>query len=245
MPWSQVLRQVKRSDGFAVERGKTDAVEPVKHALDLMVSSLDESDSGRPFFEEFETGGSGRDALGGEPETDREAGGGILGNGPVGVDEIDLFNHLGGVGKGGRPSAVVAEQDESGGAAVEPPGEMEGGFVGMIDEIEDRAMDRVRGGAEDACGFVQHYMEAWYGGLDRFPVANDPDEPVDRASRVTRGLAVDRHKTSENRITRALLADLQAFADELSQGHGRRWPFLPGPARRNSRGKIIPGSSKR
>ncbi len=156
-PRGEVVGEAPRADPVAVQGDEADAVDPVEHALDLVIAPSERVTRARRSERSSSRAGlspGSRSRKRIPPRTVPPP----RGNRAVGLDEIGFFNVVSGKGQGPGPAAVIAEEDQSRRSPVETAGEMEGGFVRMIDQVEHGAVDRIRGGRKNPGGLVQHEM---------------------------------------------------------------------------------------
>ena len=90
----------------------------------------------------------------------------------VGVDEVGFGNLVLRAGEGFGKGAVVGENYQACSRSVETTGEVEFVRPGFVDQVDDGFVFPVRGGGEDACGFVEEddsagvCLEGFSGGRD-------------------------------------------------------------------------------
>jgi hypothetical protein len=92
---------------------------------------------------------------------------------------------------------------------------MQGGFVRMIDQVEDGAVHRIRGGAEDAGRLVEHQVETPGSGLHDRAIADNLFKTRNRAPMIGRDRSSDRDPSLEEEGPGSAGADAEAFSDEV------------------------------
>ncbi|MCY1437716.1 hypothetical protein D9M71_538900 [compost metagenome] len=88
-------------------------------------------------------------------------------------------------------------------------------------QVEHGAVLRITGGADDACGLVQHQVARRAAWLQHPLVQLDAVEVVDLAAAVAHHLAVDAHPAGEQQVTDVLAVEFGMLAEEAVQAHGR------------------------
>ena len=136
------------------------AAHAVKHAADLAVTTFVKRYPSRRGGEDLEFGRQRGDVLGFEIKTRPELIGSIGRDGVGGGDVVDFSNFMVRMHQGLGPASVIGEQDKPGRVDIKTAHEMQGGFVGIVDEVDDGAVAFVPGRTDDSHGFVQHDAQA-------------------------------------------------------------------------------------
>lgn len=194
-------------------------VDPVEHPLDLVVAALVEGDAGQARAEDFELSRAGDEILGRKVKTGRKLLDGRLGNRAIGLDQVDFGNFAVGIHEAIGPAAVVSQEDEPGRAAIEATGEMQGGFVRVIDQVEHGGVLGVDRRADDSRRLVEHNVEALNRCLESFGADFDGAEAIDLGQQLLGHDPVDADFPGNDLAPGAALAEAKFFRDEVIEPH--------------------------
>ncbi len=86
-----------------MQRGQSNAVEAVEHALDLVPATLFQTDASPGWGQDLERRWAGRDVFAGEVESVVKLLNRFLGNGTIGFDEVNLVDLLIGLSESFSP----------------------------------------------------------------------------------------------------------------------------------------------
>src|SRR5690606_16508231 len=125
-----------------------------------------------------------------EQHASGKAFGRVLRDGVGGLHPVDLAALTAGGGDRVVPGAVVGDQYQAGGVDVEAAGDLQALLVGFVQQVEDRGVLAVLGGADVAGGLVEHEV-AGAGGDNGHGVEGDPLPGMDVLAGIAGGDAVD------------------------------------------------------
>ena len=133
-------------------------------------------------------------------------------------DEVGLGDVGPGLGEGSGEGAVIREDDEAGGGAVEAASEVEIGCPGLVDEIDDGAVLEISGGAYDPGGLVEENV-ARRAGLQRATFEGDRFEGTNIAGALPLGGAVYTDISGGEMGADGASPELGEVTDEAIQSH--------------------------
>ncbi|MNY42297.1 hypothetical protein D3C86_1771710 [compost metagenome] len=93
--------------------------------------------------------------------------------------------------------------------------------LALRQQVEHGTVLRITGGADYACGLVQHQVARRAAWLQHPLVQLDAVEVVDLAAAIGNRLAVDPHPTGEQQVADILAVEFGVLAEEAVQAHGR------------------------
>ena len=194
-------------------------VHAMKHPLHLVVASPSYCEAAAVGVEDFEFGREGGDVLGVKIETVGEG----LDRGLI--DRIDRLDEVGFrtleslLSDALGPAAIVGEQGEAGGGAVEATGDVKGVLVGVVDQIDDGLVLGIGGGTDDSGGFVEHEVERADSGLDHVGVEQDLREAIHFMGGIRDRLMVDGDSSRRDGSQGARSTQRPMFGDEPDEFH--------------------------
>lgn len=203
-----------------------------KHAFDLVVAAFVKRHASTSFTEDHEFGGQGGDVFSSKVEATLEGGDGIAGDGRVSFNDIGLW-HLGlSIHELLRPATIISEQQQTRGPAVEPPGDVQRVFVGIVDEVDHGLMLGIGRGADDSAGLVQHQVERPLGLLHDLGLQFHLGKAVHLVLIAQIDLAIHPHTSGGDEPMRLAPPERAVFGDEAVEFHFvilhrvRRWVKL-------------------
>ena len=179
------------ADGAAVQGGDGAALAG-EHAPHLMIAPFVDAQQRLVRRDDFQLRRSRREVFVGEIDALFEHGRRLGGNRIAGGDAVGFGNLLIGFGHQFRPTAVVGQEQEAGARPVQAAREMERAAFGMVDQLDDRGVLGIGGGAEPARRLVKHQIDRVML-LEDLTVQLDPAEPVDPPQSARFGKSIHRH----------------------------------------------------
>jgi hypothetical protein len=203
-----------------------------KHAFDLVMATFVKCHLSTTLAEQHEFRRQCGDVFGSEVKATLEGGDGIAGDGRISFNDIGLW-HLGlSVHELLGPAAIIREQKQTRGPAVEPTGDVQRELVGIVDQIDHRLMLGIHGGAHDSAWLVQHQVERSLSLLHEFSIQLHARETIHFMLICRADQAIHMHPPGGDEPMRLAPPERAVFGDEAIQFHPatlhrvRRWVKL-------------------
>ena len=208
------------------------AAHTAKHAFDLVMAAFMQGHAGTTFTEDNEFGGQRGDVFSSEVKTTLEGGDGIARDRRIGFDDVGLRHFGSCIHELLGPAAIIREQKQTRGPAVEPSGDVQRVPVGIVDEVDHRLMLGIDGGADDSAWLVHHQVERSLGLLHDLGLQLHLGEAVHLVLIAQDDLAIHSHTSCGDEPMRLAPPERAVFGDEAVEFHAailhrvRRWVKL-------------------
>ena len=214
----QLAVEQQWANAFAVQAHDL-VIEEAKHAFDLMVAPLDDTQARTVRAKQLQRGGQGGQVFKGEIDAFAEFADIGLGDFLLGLDVIHL-GHLGlRLGYVARPMPVISDQQQPAGIEIQSAGDVQVVLVGLIKQVEHRWVLYILGSAHATGWLVQHEVTCRLACLQDVSVKLDSAECADFMARIADDLPVNPDSLFYQEQAYLLAVELGQVAQETVYTH--------------------------